>query len=105
MTYNRKQHFKNFRIPSSIVGHTTLTFIISTLYLQALKYLRSSSDDAIHWELIRCAAESVARTMIVPLQDVMGLDNSARMNTPAVQVCTPPKINMSINVRFGVQYS
>jgi 4-alpha-glucanotransferase len=33
-------------------------------------------------KLIRLALGSVARTAIVPLQDVLGLDNAARMNLP-----------------------
>ncbi|MEM7130947.1 MAG: 4-alpha-glucanotransferase [Chloroflexota bacterium] len=34
------------------------------------------------WALIRTAFASVANTAIVPLQDVLSLDNSARMNLP-----------------------
>ena len=34
------------------------------------------------WDLIRLAYASVAQTAIVPLQDVFGLDTSARMNVP-----------------------
>lgn len=52
---------------------------------KALKYLHSVDESNIHWDMIRSAIESVARTAIFSLQDVMGLDNSARMNTPAVQ--------------------
>ena len=36
----------------------------------------------IHWDLIRLAFSSVADTAVVPMQDVLGLDGSARMNTP-----------------------
>lgn len=46
-----------------------------------LAYLGTSGRD-IHWDLIRTAAESPAATVIFPLQDVLGLDSSARMNTP-----------------------
>jgi 4-alpha-glucanotransferase len=53
----------------------------------ALAYLgRTQADlDAgleIHWEMIRLAMSSVARTAIVPMQDVLGLGSEARMNTP-----------------------
>lgn len=47
------------------------------------RYLRFKGDDEVHWELIRCAASSVARTAIFPMQDVLGLGDEARMNTPA----------------------
>jgi 4-alpha-glucanotransferase len=47
----------------------------------AMRYLKSSGDE-IHWDMIRLAFLSVADTAIVPLQDVLGLDSSARMNLP-----------------------
>jgi 4-alpha-glucanotransferase len=40
--------------------------------------------DKINWDLIRLALMSVADTAIVPMQDVLGLDDSARMNQPSV---------------------
>jgi hypothetical protein len=36
--------------------------------------------------LIREAISSVGRTTILTMQDIMGLDSSARMNIPATQV-------------------
>jgi 4-alpha-glucanotransferase len=36
----------------------------------------------IQWELIRLGEMSVARWFVTPLQDVLGLDSSARMNLP-----------------------
>jgi len=47
----------------------------------ALRYL-GSDGEAFHWDMIRRALGSVADTVIVPLQDVLGLDADARMNTP-----------------------
>ncbi|HLJ85818.1 MAG TPA: 4-alpha-glucanotransferase [Candidatus Angelobacter sp.] len=41
------------------------------------------SKDGIHWSLIRTAFTSVANLVIVPLQDVLGLDSDARMNIPS----------------------
>ena len=35
-----------------------------------------------NWELIRLAMMSVAHTAIIPMQDIMGLGEEARMNTP-----------------------
>lgn len=40
--------------------------------------------DGVHWSFIRAAAGSVAAFAIVPMQDVLGLDSSARMNVPSV---------------------
>ena len=37
-----------------------------------------------HWSLIRLAMASSADTTIYPLQDVLGLDETARMNTPGI---------------------
>jgi len=36
----------------------------------------------IHWEGIRLAMMSVANLVIIPMQDVLGLDQAARMNKP-----------------------
>jgi 4-alpha-glucanotransferase len=47
-----------------------------------LKYLRSDGRE-IHWDFIGAAFVSVAALAIVPLQDLLGLDSGARMNTPA----------------------
>lgn len=47
----------------------------------ALRYLGTDGSE-IHWDLIRIAMSSVADTVIVPLQDVLGLGSSARMNVP-----------------------
>lgn len=46
-----------------------------------LRFLGTTGEE-IHWDLIRLAFSSVADTVIIPLQDVMGLDSTARMNTP-----------------------
>lgn len=47
----------------------------------ALTYL-GTDGSSIHWDMIRMALGSVADTAIIPLQDVLGLDSSARMNLP-----------------------
>jgi 4-alpha-glucanotransferase len=41
------------------------------------------NEKNVHIELSRLAYASVARTAILPLQDVLGSDEKARMNTPA----------------------
>jgi len=48
------------------------------------RYLgREVEPDTVHWEMIRLAMMSPARTAIFPLQDLMGLGEEARMNLPS----------------------
>nr|KJB18326.1 hypothetical protein B456_003G047100 [Gossypium raimondii] len=49
------------------------------------KYLRITEEDEISWALIQAAVSSIAQTTIITMQDVLGLDSSARMNIPATQ--------------------
>lgn len=49
------------------------------------KYLPQVSNSDVSWALIATALSSVARTSMVTMQDILGLDSSARMNTPATQ--------------------
>ncbi|KAF4355126.1 hypothetical protein F8388_026051 [Cannabis sativa] len=49
------------------------------------KYLSITNEDDISWELIRAALSSVAQTTIIPMQDILRLGNSSRMNIPATQ--------------------
>ena len=46
---------------------------------------REVEDKDVHWEFIRMGAMSRANTLIIPLQDVLGLGAEARMNTPATK--------------------
>ena len=43
-----------------------------------------SNEEPIHWAFIRMALGSVADTVIIPLQDILGLGGNARMNVPGV---------------------
>ncbi len=45
---------------------------------------REIPDSELPWTLIRMAMMSVANTVIIPMQDILGLDTDARMNNPAV---------------------
>ena len=66
----------------------------------ALKYFGSRGDD-VGWDFIRWAMASVADTVVIPLQDVLGLGNEARMNYPGrlggnwTWRCTPDLIQPS----------
>jgi 4-alpha-glucanotransferase len=44
-----------------------------------------SDGKAIHWDMMRVALASVANTTIVPVQDVLGLGTTARMNLPGTE--------------------
>jgi 4-alpha-glucanotransferase len=39
--------------------------------------------DGMHWSFVRAAQASVASLSVIPLQDILGLDSDARMNTPS----------------------
>ena len=47
----------------------------------AAGYLDAGDDD-IHWAMIRAASNSVAAMAVFPMQDVLGLEGSHRMNLP-----------------------
>ena len=46
------------------------------------RYLNTEGQE-IHWDFIRALEASVADTVLIPLQDVLGLGRAARMNQPA----------------------
>jgi 4-alpha-glucanotransferase len=52
-----------------------------TPYERVLRYTGTSGRE-IHWDIIRLAYASVANTAIIPLQDILGLGRTARMNRP-----------------------
>jgi 4-alpha-glucanotransferase len=47
----------------------------------AMRYLGTDGRE-MHWTLMRTALASVANTVLIPLQDVLGLGSEARMNLP-----------------------
>lgn len=49
----------------------------------AIDYLKLNEDEGYHWGFIRGAWSTVGKLAIAPLQDFLGLDTSARMNTPS----------------------
>lgn len=54
-------------------------------YQMAVKYLdlKKEDENEIHWKMIRTVMASVADTAIIPIQDYLGLDDAARINTPS----------------------
>lgn len=51
----------------------------------ALEYLNRTTEETknIHWDMVRLAQGSVAKLCIIPIQDYLGLDSNARINTPS----------------------
>jgi 4-alpha-glucanotransferase len=47
-------------------------------------YLNFDDDSEINWIMIRAVLGSVADIAVVPMQDVLGLGNEARMNLPGI---------------------
>ena len=48
------------------------------------QYLGREVDESnVHWELIRLLMRSAANIAIIPMQDILGLNEEARMNLPA----------------------
>ncbi|MBR1739166.1 MAG: 4-alpha-glucanotransferase [Ruminococcus sp.] len=47
------------------------------------KYLGVRKDSDIPWAMVKLCWSSVADTAVAQLQDILGLDNTARMNTPS----------------------
>ena len=50
----------------------------------ARRYLDTDGSE-MHWTLIRATLASVANTVLIPMQDVLGLGSDARMNLPGRQ--------------------
>lgn len=46
--------------------------------------LLGPAEDGINWSMIRLAQSSTASLCVVPLQDVLSLDSTARMNVPSI---------------------
>ena len=49
----------------------------------ATDYLNIKEGDEVHFKFIAAAAASIADTMVIPMQDYLGLGNEARINTPS----------------------
>lgn len=52
----------------------------------AKKYGNLSEKEGYNWGFIRLCYSSVSKLAIIPMQDFLGLDSSARMNTPSTLV-------------------
>ena len=50
---------------------------------RARRYMRLSAQEGYHWGAIRALLSTGSILTIMQMQDILGLDNSARMNTPS----------------------
>lgn len=50
------------------------------------RFVRYTNSDgrAVHWDLVRLCYLSPADTAVIPMQDILGLNNRGRMNNPGV---------------------
>ncbi|MFT5143424.1 MAG: 4-alpha-glucanotransferase [Rhodothermales bacterium] len=48
------------------------------------EYLEVTDDADVHWRAVRSLMGSVARIVVTPMQDLLGLGSEARVNTPGV---------------------
>jgi 4-alpha-glucanotransferase len=68
---------------------------------------REPDEHVLHWELIRLAMMSVAETVIIPMQDLLGLGEEARMNRPSTTHgnwewrMTPQQLTRRISTRLA----
>ncbi len=80
-------HDRNFVVYTGTHDNdTTIGWFNSTESYErdrVLRYLGGISSVGINWDLIRIAFSSVANQVILPMQDVLGLGNEARMNLPS----------------------
>ena len=67
---------------TSGVGHSTRSEAdLDEERAFARRYLGTDGGE-VHWDFIRAVLASVANTVIVPLQDVLGIGSEGRMNQP-----------------------
>lgn len=67
---------------SGIAGSTRSEDDLRREHAFAVAYLHLSEHEEIQWAMIRTLMASVADTVLVPMQDVLGLGSEARMNLP-----------------------
>jgi len=92
--FTKNTHIPHNHIENAVVypgthdNNTTLGWYRKDVTARHKKLLsdyigKNVSAKTIHWDMIRMAMGSVAKLAIVSMQDVMGLNEKARMNNPA----------------------
>lgn len=56
---------------------------LSEDYKDIIRRFLECPNEEVVWQMIRALISSVAKIVVIPLQDVMGLDQNARMNAPS----------------------
>lgn len=88
-THLPHNHIENAVVyPGTHDNNTTLGWYRKDLTAGQKKILtdyigKKLTQKTIHWDMIRMAMGSVAKLAIVPMQDVLGLNEKTRMNNPA----------------------
>lgn len=85
--YLPHNHDKNCVVYTGTHDNSTVLGFIEKMpredFKYAEKYLRLSKEEGFNWGFIRGAWSSVAYLAIAPMQDFLGLGDSARMNRPS----------------------
>ncbi len=74
---------------------------------RVLDYLGCIGEEGINWRMIRLALGSVANHAIIPLQDLLGLGDEAKMNTPGTPAgnwtwrYVPEQLNWQVRHHLG----
>ncbi len=81
-------HSKNFIVYTGTHDNDTTRGWFKSIDQQTKDLLneyagKEVSEEEVHWVLARMAYASIAKIAILPLQDILNLDESARMNIPA----------------------
>ena len=53
-------------------------------YKDRIRRYMNTDGNLIHWDFVRTCLGTIADKAIFPLQDVLGIDEEGRMNTPGV---------------------
>ena len=54
------------------------------IFEYTVNYFKLNYDEGLNWGVIRGAWASTANLAIAPIQDFLGLNDEARMNTPGI---------------------
>lgn len=87
-SYLPHNHIKNCVVYTGTHDNDTVMGWINSLNQRdkafVKRYLRLSAREGYNWGIIKSAMMSVADTVIVPMQDFLGLGSEGRMNVPGV---------------------
>jgi len=82
---------KNFCVYLGTHDNDTMAAVIEQMSDEKkqnmLNYIGKDNCDDIIWDLIRLAYSSVAKMVVIQMQDILGLDNDSRMNIPSTVGC------------------